>query len=58
MWSISYVTCNDITPQVSLTSRSIFLFLDMPTLKLRTNIIILPTVRPEIILSTARTTKN
>ena len=58
MWSISYVTCNDITPQASLTSRSIFLFLDMPTLKLRANIIILLTDRPEIILSTARTTKN
>ena len=58
MWSISYVTSNDITPQVSLTSRSIFLFLDMPTLKLRANIIILLTDRPEIILSSARTTKN
>ena len=58
MWSISYVTCNDIIPHVSLTSRSIFLFLDMPTLKLRANIIILLTDRPEIILSTARTTKN
>ena len=35
-----------------------FLFLDVPTLKLRIIIIILPTNRSEIILLTARTTKN
>ena len=34
------------------------MFLDMPTLELRIIIIILPTDPPEIILSTARTTKN
>ena len=59
MWSNSYVTFVDILAQVSLTPWSIFLFLDMPTLKLRIIIIIiLPTDPPEIILSTARTTKN
>ena len=57
MWSISYVTCVDIIAQVSLSPLSIFLFLDVPTLKL-SSIIILPTDRPEIILSTACTTKN
>ena len=35
-----------------------FLFLDVPTLKLSIIIIILPTDRYEIILPTARTTKN
>ena len=38
-----------------------FLFLDLPTLKLRIIIIIiiiLPTDRPEIIIQTARATKN
>ena len=52
--------------QVSLTRLAIFLFLDVPTLKLRMIIviiiiiiiIILPTDRPKIILSTARTAKN
>ena len=34
------------------------LFLNVTTLKTRIIIIILPTDRPEIILSTARTTKN
>ena len=56
MWSVSYVTCVDIIVQVFLTRWSIFLHLDFPTLKLR--IIILPTDRPDIILPTARTTKN
>ena len=58
MWSISFVTFVDIIAQGYVTPWSIFLFLDMPTLKLRINIIILPTIRPEIILSTAHTTKN
>ena len=58
MWSISDVTFVDIIAQVSLTPWSIILFLDRPTLKRRLNIIILPTVRPEIFLSTARTTQN
>ena len=58
MWSISYVTFIDIIAQVSLTPCSIFLFLDMSTLKLRINIIILPTKQPEVIFSTDPTTKN
>ena len=58
MWVISYVTCVDTIAQVSLTPWSIFLFLDVSTLKLRIIIIILVTRWPEIILSTARTTKN
>ena len=58
MWSLSYVTFVDIMEQVSLIPWSIFLFFDMPTLKLGIDIIILLTDRPEIILSTARTTKN
>ena len=49
------VTCVDIIAQVSLP-RSIFLLLQVLTMKLW--IIILPTNRPEIILPTARTTKN
>ena len=48
MCSVSYVTCVDIIAQVSLTQWSIFLFLDIPTLKLRIIIIILPTERPDI----------
>ena len=56
MLSVLSVTCAYITAQVSLTWRSIFSFIDMPTLKLR--IIILPNDRPEIILSTACTTKK
>ena len=43
--------------QVSLPRLSIFLILDVPTLKLRI-IIILPTDRHEIILPTACTTKK
>ena len=58
MWVISYVTRVDTIAQVSLTPWSIFLFLDVSTLKLRIIIIILVTRWPEIILSTARTTKN
>ena len=44
--------------QVSLTPWSIFLFLDVLALKRGIIIDTLPTDRPEIILSTARTTKN
>ena len=58
MWLISYITCVDIIAQVSLTPWLIFLFLDVPTLKLRIIIIIFPTGQPEIILPTACTTKN
>ena len=58
MWSISDVTFVDIIAQVSLTPWSIIFFLDRPTPKRRLNIIILPTVRTEIFLSTARTTQN
>ena len=54
MWLISYITCVVIIAQVSLTLWSIFLFLDVQTLKLRIIIIFLT----KIILSTARTTKN
>ena len=56
MWSISYVNCVDIITQVSLIQRLIFF--DVPTLKLRIIIIILPTDWPEIVLSTVRKTKN
>ena len=56
MWSISYVTFVDRIAKVSLTPWATFLFLDMPTLKPRVNIIILPTNWPEIIISTASTT--
>ena len=58
MWSVSYVIYTDIVAQVSLTRWSVFLFLDMPTLKLKIIINILPTGRPEIILPTACATKN
>ena len=58
MWSVSYVIYTDIVAQVSLTRWSVFLFLDMPTLKLKVIINILPTGRPEIILPTACATKN
>ena len=44
-WSISYVTCLDIIAKVSLPQGSIFLFLDVWTLKLKIAII-LPTHRP------------
>ena len=44
--------------KVSLTRWSIFLFLDVPTLKLGIFVIILSTNQLEIILPTARTTKN
>ena len=54
MRSVSYVTC----AKVPLTRWSIFLFLDVPTVKLRTIIIILPSDRHNIILPTARTTKK
>ena len=42
MWSASYVTCVDIIAQVSLPQWSIYLFLNVRTLKLRIIIIILP----------------
>ena len=58
MWSVPYVIYTDIVAQVSLTRWSVFLFLDMPTLKLKIIINILPTGRPEIILPTACATKN
>ena len=58
MWSVPYVIYTDIVAQVSLTRWSVFLFLDMPTLKLKVIINILPTGRPEIILPTACATKN
>ena len=58
MWSVPYVIYTDIVAQVSLTRWSVFLFLDMPTQKLKIIINILPTGRPEIILPTASTTKN
>ena len=58
MLSVSYVTYIVIIAQVSLTPWSIFLFLHMLTVKLGIIIIILLTNQPEIILRTARTTKN
>ena len=58
MWSVPYVIYTDIVAQVSLTRWSVSLFLDMPTLKLKIIINILPTDRPEIIPPTACTTKN
>ena len=58
MWLVSYVNCDDIIAQVFLIWWSIFLFLDLPTLKLKIIIIILPTLRPKTILQTARTTKK
>ena len=58
-WSVSYATCVDIMVQVSLTQWSIFLFLDVLTLKLGVIIIIILLTDPsEIILPTAHTTKN
>ena len=50
MWSLS-------SAQVSLPQWSIFLFFNLPTLKLKITII-LPTDQPEIILPMAHTTKN
>ena len=58
MWSVSYVIWVDMIEQVSLTRLSIFLFLEMLTLKFRVIIIILLTDLPDIILPTARTPKN
>ena len=58
MLLVSYVTYIVIIAQVSLTPWSIFLFLHMLTVKLGIIIIILLTNQPEIILRTARTTKN
>ena len=58
MWSVSYVTCVDIIAQVSLTWWSMFLFLEVPTLKLRIIIIVLSTDQPELILWTLPTTKS
>ena len=60
MWLISYVTCVDIIAQVSLTPRSILLFLDVSTLEfwIIIIIIILPIDQPKIILLTARKMKK
>ena len=59
MWFISYVTCVDIIAQVSLTPRSILLFLDVSTLEFWIIIIIiLPINQPKIILLTARKIKK
>ena len=58
MWLISYVTCVDIIAQVSLTPRSILLFLDVSTLEFWIIIIILPIDQPKIILLTARKIKK
>ena len=55
IWSVSYITCIEIIAQISLIS---ILFLDALTLKRRIIIIILPTNRPEILLTTARITKT
>ena len=46
MWLVSYVTCIDHIAQVSLSRSSIFLFLDLLTLKLRI-IILLQTDQPK-----------
>ena len=58
MWSIWCVAHIDIKAQVSLTRSSIFLFLDVPTLRIIIIINVLPTDSPEITLPTARTTKT
>ena len=58
MRSVSYVIWVDMIEQVSLTRLSIFLFLEMLTLKFMVIIIILLTDLPDIILPTARTPKN
>ena len=47
MWSISYVTCIDIIAQVSLTPLSMFLFLDVPTLKLRITVLLRRPTNPK-----------
>ena len=58
LWLVSFVTRADIIAQVSLPRLSIFLFLDMPNLKLRIIIIILSISRSEKVIVTARTTKK
>ena len=58
MVDFTYVTYIDIKAQVSLTPWSMFLFLDVPTLKLKIIINILLIDWPQIILLTAHTTKN
>ena len=66
MWSVWYLTYVDIIAKISLNRWPIFLFLDVPTQKLRIIIIIiiiiiviiLATDWLEIILPTARTSKN
>ena len=58
MWSVSYIACANIIAQVSSTWWSVFLFLYVPTMKLKIFIIILLTDQPKIILPTARTIKN
>ena len=57
MWSISYVSCVNISVSFFNSKISIFI-LDAPTLKLSIILIILPTDQPKIILPTACTTKN
>ena len=58
MWSFSYVTCVDIIAQVSLTWWSMFLFLDVPTMKLTIIIIVLPTDQPELKVKLPSPDKN
>ena len=58
MWSIWCVAHIDIKAQASLTPSSIFLFLDVPTLRIIIIINVLPTDSPEITLPTAHTTKT
>ena len=50
MSGVSYITCVDIIAQVSLNWWLMFLFLDMPTLKVRIIIIIVPADPLKIIL--------
>ena len=57
MWLASYATCVEIITQVSLTWWSMFLVLDVLTMKLRT-VFILLTNQCQIILLTAHTTKH
>ena len=58
MWSVLHVTCVDIIAQLLLPRWFVFSYLDVSALKLRIIIIVLLSDRPEIILLTARTTKN
>ena len=58
MWSVLHVTFVDIIAQLLLPRWVVFSYLDVSALKLRIIIIVLLSDRPEIILLTARTTKN